>query len=86
MNRKNTILLAVFINAGLLVVLFVTALTSQEEIAIPLHLREEEGIAQVPRIVLEVEEELGRIGNAAAGEDGGGEEVEAVAGRQLLDR
>ncbi len=31
MNRKNTILLAVFINAGLLVVLFVTALTSQDE-------------------------------------------------------
>lgn len=38
MNRKNTILLAVLINAGLLVVLFVTALTSQEEIAIaPTH-------------------------------------------------
>ncbi len=35
MNRKNTILLAVLINAGLLVVLFVTALTSQEEMAIP---------------------------------------------------
>ncbi|MDE3045550.1 MAG: LysM peptidoglycan-binding domain-containing protein [Verrucomicrobiota bacterium] len=35
MNRKNTILLAVLVNAGLLVVLFVTALTSQEEISIP---------------------------------------------------
>lgn len=35
MNRKNTILLAVLVNAGLLVALFVTALTSQEEIAIP---------------------------------------------------
>lgn len=33
MNRKNTILLAVLINAGLLVVLFVTALTTPEEIA-----------------------------------------------------
>ena len=38
MNRKNTILLAVLINAGLLVVLFVTAMTSQEEITIaPTH-------------------------------------------------
>jgi len=37
-NRKNTILLAVLINAGLLLVLFVTALTTQEEIAIaPTH-------------------------------------------------
>ena len=35
MNRKNTILLAVLINAGLLVVLFVTALTSQEELSMP---------------------------------------------------
>jgi LysM repeat protein len=35
MNRKNTILLAVLINAGLLVLLFVTALSSQEEISIP---------------------------------------------------
>lgn len=35
MNRKNTILLAVLINAGLLVVLFVTALTTQEEVSIP---------------------------------------------------
>jgi peptidoglycan endopeptidase LytF len=34
-NRKNTILLAVLINAGLLVVLFVTALTSQEELSMP---------------------------------------------------
>ncbi len=32
-NRKNTILLAVLINAGLLVVLCITALTSKEEIA-----------------------------------------------------
>ncbi|HEY4255446.1 MAG TPA: LysM peptidoglycan-binding domain-containing protein, partial [Chlamydiales bacterium] len=31
-NRKNTILLAVLINAGLLLVLFVTALTSKDEI------------------------------------------------------
>lgn len=38
MNRKNTILLAVLINAGLLLVLFISALTSQEEIAIaPTH-------------------------------------------------
>ena len=38
MNRKNTILLAVLINAGLLLILFITALTSQEEIAIaPTH-------------------------------------------------
>jgi len=38
MNRKNTILLAVLINAALLVVLFVTAMTSQEEITIaPTH-------------------------------------------------
>jgi LysM repeat protein len=34
-NRKNTILLAVLINAGLLIVLFVTALTSQEELSVP---------------------------------------------------
>lgn len=32
MNRKHTILLAVMVNAGLLVVLFITALTTQEEI------------------------------------------------------
>lgn len=38
MNRKNTILLAVFINAAMLIVLFATALTSQEEIALaPTH-------------------------------------------------
>lgn len=38
MSRKNTILLAVLINAGLLVLLLVTALTSQEEISIaPTH-------------------------------------------------
>ena len=38
MNRKNTILLAVLVNAGLLIALFMTALTSQEEIAIaPTH-------------------------------------------------
>lgn len=38
MSRKNTILLAVLINAGLLLVLFVAALTSQEELAIaPTH-------------------------------------------------
>jgi LysM repeat protein len=37
-NRKNTILLAVFINAALLIVLFATALTTQEEIALaPTH-------------------------------------------------
>lgn len=35
MNRKNTILLAVLINAGLLVVLFVTALTSTEDLSMP---------------------------------------------------
>lgn len=35
MNRKNTILLAVLINAGLLVVLFVTALTSPSELSMP---------------------------------------------------
>lgn len=33
MNRKNTILIAVMINAGLLAVLLITALTTQEEIA-----------------------------------------------------
>lgn len=32
MNRKNTILIAVMVNAGLLVVLFITALTTHEEI------------------------------------------------------
>ena len=32
MNRKNTILIAVMINAGLLAVLLITALTTQEEI------------------------------------------------------
>ncbi len=38
MNRKHTILLAVFINAAMLIVLFATALTSQEEIALaPTH-------------------------------------------------
>ena len=38
MNRKNTILLAVFINAAMLIVLFATALTSQDEIALaPTH-------------------------------------------------
>jgi LysM repeat protein len=35
MNRKNTILIAVMINAGLLAVLLITALTTQEEIAAP---------------------------------------------------
>lgn len=38
MNRKNTILLAIFINAALLIVLFGMALTTQEEIALaPTH-------------------------------------------------
>lgn len=32
MNRKNTILIAVMVNAGLLILLFITALTTQEEI------------------------------------------------------
>lgn len=35
MNRKHTILLAVMVNAGLLVVLFITALTTQEELISP---------------------------------------------------
>lgn len=35
MNRKNTILLAVLINACLLVVLFVTALTSPDDLSMP---------------------------------------------------
>ncbi len=34
MNRKSTILLAVLINAGLLLVLFVTALSSKDEVAL----------------------------------------------------
>ena len=34
MNRKNTILLAVLINAGLLLVLFVTALSSKDEVQV----------------------------------------------------
>jgi len=38
MNRKNTILLAVFMNAALLIVLFTMALTTQEEISLaPTH-------------------------------------------------
>ncbi len=38
MNRRNTILLAIMINAAVLVVLFASALTSQEELAIaPTH-------------------------------------------------
>ncbi len=35
MNRKNTILIAVMINASLLVLLFITALTTQEELSAP---------------------------------------------------
>lgn len=35
MNRKNTILIAVLINAGLLAVLLITALTTQEEVISP---------------------------------------------------
>lgn len=35
MNRKNTILIAVMINAGLLVVLLIAALTTQEEAPVP---------------------------------------------------
>ncbi len=35
MNRKNTILLAVLVNAGLLVVLFVTAVTAPDELSMP---------------------------------------------------
>lgn len=35
MNRKQTILLAIFMNGALLVVLFLSALSSPEEIAIP---------------------------------------------------
>src|SRR5258707_10480435 len=35
MNRKNTILIAVLINAGLLAVLMIAALTSQEETISP---------------------------------------------------
>lgn len=35
MNRKNTILIAVLINAGLLAILLVTALTTQEEVIAP---------------------------------------------------
>src|SRR5579872_626789 len=34
MNRKNTILVAVMINAGLLAVLLITALTTQEEVVL----------------------------------------------------
>lgn len=38
MSRKNTILLAILINTGLLVILFISAMTTQEEIAIaPTH-------------------------------------------------
>jgi peptidoglycan endopeptidase LytF len=36
MDRKKTILIAVFINAGLLVVLFVAALKTEEEVSFPL--------------------------------------------------
>lgn len=35
MNRKNTILVAVFMNAGLLAVLFLIALTPSKEVAVP---------------------------------------------------
>lgn len=35
MNRKNTILIAVMINAGLLAVLLIAALTTQEQVVLP---------------------------------------------------
>jgi peptidoglycan endopeptidase LytF len=35
MNRKHTILIAVMVNAGLLVILFITALSTPEEVFIP---------------------------------------------------
>jgi LysM repeat protein len=47
-NRKNTILLAVLINAGLLLVLFVTALTSKDEIAPVTPVNMAESVAPLP--------------------------------------
>lgn len=47
-NRKNTILLAVLINAGLLLVLFVTALTSKDEIAPVTPVNLTESVAPLP--------------------------------------
>jgi peptidoglycan endopeptidase LytF len=44
MNRKNTILIAVMINAGLLAVLLVAALTTQEELLAPNIMAKEESI------------------------------------------
>ncbi len=64
------------------------ALVGREEHAVDrvLHLREEEGVAEVAGIVLEEEKELRRVRDASAREYRGREEVEAVAARQLLHR
>lgn len=48
MNRKNTILIAVMINAGLLVVLLIAALTTQEETPLPTPLVTE-AVPQLPK-------------------------------------
>jgi hypothetical protein len=50
-----------------------------------LHLGEEEGVVEVARIVLQIKQELLRLGDAAPGEDGGGEGIDSVAGGEVLD-
>lgn len=53
MNRKNTILIAVMINAALLIVLFITALTTQDEVILPT-----KEIAEVPLQLPKFDEQL----------------------------
>lgn len=53
MNRKNTILIAILINAGLLVVLFIAAMTTHDEVALPAST-----VAEVPLQLPKFEEQL----------------------------
>ncbi|MBS0625746.1 MAG: LysM peptidoglycan-binding domain-containing protein [Verrucomicrobia bacterium] len=50
MNRKNTILIAVMVNAGLLVLLLITALTTQEEILSSPSIQMAESAPALPKV------------------------------------
>lgn len=62
MNRKNTILIAVVVNAGLLAVLLVAALTMQEELPQKLEIAKEEPIElQLPKFDAPVYQEIASL-------------------------
>ncbi|MBX7067293.1 MAG: LysM peptidoglycan-binding domain-containing protein [Parachlamydiales bacterium] len=62
MNRKNTILIAVVVNAGLLAVLLVAALTMQEELPQKIEIAKEEPIElQLPKFETPVYQEIASL-------------------------